>query len=141
MRQPLIRTYIDDLIVCTTLVTGCRWLLRGLERSVSWARMGFKPTKSRSLMIKRGVMVDRFCFAIAGIVIPTLREKLVKSLGRLNNCSMKDIVAIQKTTRDLCSWLTRVDKSGLPGRFKSWIYQLTILPRILWPIMILQWQP
>ena len=49
---------------------------------------------------------------------------------------MKDTVAIKKTTRDLCSWLTMVDKSGLPERFKTWIHQHSILPRILWPIMI-----
>ena len=75
-------------------------------------------------------------FAIAGTIIPTLREKRVKSLGRLYNCSMKDTVAIPNTTSDLCSWLTMVDKSGLLGRFKSWIYQHTFLPRILWPLMI-----
>ena len=68
--------------------------------------MRFKPAKSKSLVIKRGVVVDRFRFAIAGTIIPTLREKLVKGLGRLYNCSMKDTVAIQNTTRDLYSWLT-----------------------------------
>lgn len=26
--------------------------------------------------------------------------------------------------------------SGLPGRFKAWIYQHSILPRILWPLLI-----
>ena len=35
MRQPPIKAYIDDLMVTTALVTGGRWLLRGLERSVS----------------------------------------------------------------------------------------------------------
>lgn len=29
-----------------------------------------------------------------------------------------------------------MDKSGLPGRFKAWIYQHTILPRILWPLLV-----
>ena len=136
--QPPIRAYIDDLTVTTASVTGCRWLFRGLESSVSLARMRFKPAKSRSLVIKRGIVVDKFRFAIAGSIIPTLREKPMKSLGRLYNYSMKVTVAtITNTTRDLCSWLTIVDKSGLPGRFKSWIYLHTILPRILWPIMIL----
>ena len=62
VRQPPIRAYIDDLTVTTASVTGCRWLLRGLVRSVSLARMQFKPAKSWSLVIKRGVVVDRFCF-------------------------------------------------------------------------------
>ena len=127
---PPIRAYIDDLIVTTASVIGCRWLLIGLERSVLWAIMQFKPAKSRSLVIKRGVVVDRFRFAIAGAIISTLREKPMKSLGKLYNCNMKDTVTIQKTTRDLCSWLTIVDKTDFPERFKSWIYQHTILPRI-----------
>jgi len=29
-----------------------------------------------------------------------------------------------------------VDKSGLPGKFKAWIYQHGILPRILWPLLV-----
>jgi len=29
-----------------------------------------------------------------------------------------------------------VDKSGLPGKFKAWIYQHGILPQILWPLLI-----
>ena len=29
-----------------------------------------------------------------------------------------------------------VDKSGLPGRFKAWIFQHGVLPRILWPLML-----
>jgi len=33
-------------------------------------------------------------------------------------------------------WLGVVDKSELPGKFKAWIYQHGILPRILWPILV-----
>ena len=35
VRQPPIMAYIDNLIVTIDSVTGCRWLLEGLERSVS----------------------------------------------------------------------------------------------------------
>ncbi|KAL4008901.1 hypothetical protein ACER0C_002753 [Sarotherodon galilaeus] len=37
---------------------------------------------------------------------------------------------------ELGAWLIKVDKSGLPGRFKAWIYQHSILPRILWPLLV-----
>ena len=33
-------------------------------------------------------------------------------------------------------WLKSVDKSGLPGKFKAWVYQHSILPRILWPLLV-----
>ena len=29
-----------------------------------------------------------------------------------------------------------VDKFGLPGKFKAWIYQHGMLPRILWPLLV-----
>ena len=29
-----------------------------------------------------------------------------------------------------------MDKSGLPGKFKAWIYQHGVLPRILWPLLV-----
>lgn len=34
--------------------------------------------------------------------------------------------------------LTKVDKSGLPGGFKARIYQHSILPRVLWPLITVE---
>ncbi|TWW68227.1 hypothetical protein D4764_19G0000250 [Takifugu flavidus] len=55
---------MDDLTVMTTSVPCCRWLLQGLERLISWARMGFKPAKSRSLVLRKGKVADRFRFGL-----------------------------------------------------------------------------
>ena len=30
----------------------------------------------------------------------------------------------------------KIDKSGLPGRFKAWLFQHAVLPRILWPLLV-----
>ncbi|XP_050957201.1 uncharacterized protein LOC127158092 [Labeo rohita] len=135
-RQPPIRAFMDDLTVTTTSVPGCRWLLQGLERLVSWARMSFKPAKSRSLVLKKGKVVDRFRFAIGGTPIPSVTEKSVKSLGKVFNSSLRDTDALQQTRADLTTWLAAIDKSGLPGKFKTWIYQHGVLPRILWPLLV-----
>ena len=53
VRQSPIRAYMDDLTVTTTFVMGGRWLLKGLKRNMTWARMYFKPAKSRSLVLKK----------------------------------------------------------------------------------------
>ncbi|KAJ3582251.1 hypothetical protein NHX12_015695 [Muraenolepis orangiensis] len=37
-RQPPIRAFMDDLTVMTESVPGCRWILKGLEELVEWAR-------------------------------------------------------------------------------------------------------
>ncbi|KAK0131593.1 hypothetical protein N1851_033695 [Merluccius polli] len=95
---------MDDLTVTTELVPGDRQILMGLERLMGWARMSFKPAKSRSLVLKKG----RIIF----------------------NSSLKN------TCEELEAWLKDFDRTGLPGRFKAWIYQQGILPRILWPLLL-----
>lgn len=136
IRQPPIRAYMDDLTVTCTSVTGGRWLLKGLEENITWARMTFKPAKSRSLVIKKGKITEKYHFKISGVTIPTLNEKPVKSLGKFFDSSLRDTVAIEQTTEDLTQWLNKIDKSGLPGRFKAWLFQHAVLPRILWPLLM-----
>ncbi|XP_061589349.1 uncharacterized protein LOC133454644 [Cololabis saira] len=136
MRQPPIRAFMDDLTVTTTSVPGCRWILQGLERLISWARMNFKPAKSRSLVVRKGKVTDRFRFSIGATEIPSVGEKPVKSLGKIYDCTLKNTAALQATSEELGSWLKAVDKSGLPGKFKAWIYQHGILPRLLWPLLV-----
>ncbi|TWW57386.1 hypothetical protein D4764_07G0001050 [Takifugu flavidus] len=58
------------------------------------------------------------------------------SQGKLFDSSLKDTAAIQKSMEELGGWVTKVDKSGLLGRFKAWIYQYSILPRVLWPLLV-----
>ncbi|XP_054628013.1 uncharacterized protein LOC129179159 [Dunckerocampus dactyliophorus] len=136
IRQPPIRAFMDDLTVTTTSVPGGRWILQGLEKLISWARMSFKPIKSRAMVLKKGKVVDKFRFFVDGTAIPSITEKPVKSLGKIFDCSLRDSASIQITIKELETWLSAVDKSGLPGRFKAWIYQHGVLPRVLWPLLV-----
>lgn len=79
IRQPPIRAFMDDLTVTTESVPGGRWILTGLERLMGWAKMSFKPAKSRSLVLKKGRVADKFRFSIAGTPIPTISEKPIKT--------------------------------------------------------------
>ncbi|KAJ3607591.1 hypothetical protein NHX12_024642 [Muraenolepis orangiensis] len=124
-RQPPIRAFMDDLTVMTESVPDCEW-----------ARMCFKPAKSRSMVLRKGKVVDKFRFYIADTAIPSISEKPVKSLGKVFDCSLRDTTSIQSTCTELDGWLKSVDKSGLPGKFKAWVYQHGILPRILWPLLV-----
>lgn len=62
VRQPPIRTFMDNLTVMTTLLPGGRWILQGLGKLISWARMSFKPAKSMAMVLKKGKVVDKFSF-------------------------------------------------------------------------------
>ena len=84
------------------------------------------------MVLRKGKVVDNFCFNITGTAIPTISEKPVKSLGKVFDSSLRDTTSIQSTFTELDGWLKSVDKAGLPGKFKAWIYQQGILPRSLW---------
>ena len=122
---------MDDLTVTTTSVPGCRWILNGLQEMISWACMSFKTAKSRSLVLKKGKITGKFCFSLGTTKIPSLTEEPVKSLGKVFNCSLREAASTKATNQDMETWVAMVDKSGLPGKFKAWIYQHDILPRIL----------
>ena len=136
IRQPPIRAFMDDLTVTVAGVQGARWVLKGLEEAFEWSRMKFKPQKSRSLVIKRGKVADKYRFRVGGLEIPTVSEMPVKSLGKWFDDSCMDKNSTKQMEEQLDDWLHKTDKSGLPGKFKAWIYQHGILPRILWPFLV-----
>lgn len=70
-------------------------------------------------MLKKGKVTNRFHFTLGSTRIPSITEKPVKSLGKVFDCSLKDTAAIQTTNRELEAWLTTLDRSGLPGKFKA----------------------
>lgn len=65
-----------------------------------------------------------------------MSDKPVKSLGKLFTSNLKDTAARQETSNNLNLWLSAVDKSGLPGKFKAWINQHSILPRHFSPLLM-----
>lgn len=84
-RQPPIRAFMDDLTV-----TGCHWLLQGLERLMTRARMAFKPAKSRSLVLRKGRVEDKYRFHLDGALIPSLSEKLIRSLRKIFDATLQN---------------------------------------------------
>ncbi|XP_076113419.1 uncharacterized protein LOC143081070 [Mytilus galloprovincialis] len=135
VRQPPVRAFMDDMTVTAKTVIEGRWTLEELERMIKWARMKFKPSKSRSLIVRKGKVQDD-TFELAGEKIPTVGEKPVKCLGKKFDATLADMVNMDEVQVQLVEWLTKIDKSGLPGRYKAWIYQHGVLPRILWPLLV-----
>lgn len=83
------------------------------------------------MVLKTGKVIDKFSFSISGTVIPTITQQPVKSFFEFF-----DSAAMLKANKEVGVWLTKVDKSGLPGRFKAWIYKYAILPRVLWSLLV-----
>ncbi|KAJ8394722.1 hypothetical protein AAFF_G00043220 [Aldrovandia affinis] len=65
-RLPPLKSYMDD-ITNILQTAACRMrLLKRLDELVSWARMKIKPSKSRSLSLRKGVKNDNTIF-VAGL--------------------------------------------------------------------------
>jgi hypothetical protein len=136
VKQPPTRAFMDDMTITAKSVVEGRWMLEDLEHLITWARMEFKPAKSRSLVLKKGRVQDRFRFRVAGQMIPTVTEQPVKSLGKWFTASLNDQQSIREMTETAEKWMQKIEKSGLPGKFKSWCYQHGVLPRLLWPLLM-----
>ena len=121
------------MTITTISTISARWIFKGVEKIVSWVRMSFNASKFRSLVLKKD---SKERFKLSSETIPTIREKPINSLRKRIDRSLRYTIAIQDTKDYLEKWLTKVDKSGLPGRFKAWIYQHAILPKVLWPLSI-----
>lgn len=84
----------------------------------------------------KGKVTDCFCFSLGETKISCVTEEQIKSLGKLFTSDLKDTAARQNTGDNPDMWLLAVDKSGLPGEFKAWIYQCGIMPRLFWPLLM-----
>ena len=129
------KAFMDDLTLIESQADQVTRMLNRLIELVSWCGMKFKPQKSRSLSLLKGKMVS-IPFTLEGVRIPTVRETGVKSLGRWYSFPLTDRHRGVELQELALKFLQRIDKTALPGRFKIWMVQFGILPRLLWPITI-----
>ena len=72
--QPSDRGFMDDMTVASKSVVEARWTLEELNNIITWVRMKFKAPKSRSLVLKKGKVTDRYRFKIGESAIPSLES-------------------------------------------------------------------
>uniref|UniRef100_A0A3B3B355 Reverse transcriptase domain-containing protein n=1 Tax=Oryzias melastigma TaxID=30732 RepID=A0A3B3B355_ORYME len=133
LRLPPIRAYMDDMTLITTTKPCTRRLLQKLQENIQWARMEFKPGKSRSISVVKGQVVNEQ-FYIRDEPIPTILEKPIKSLGRWYNADLKDTQQVEQLRQNTADCLKKIDNTSLPGKLKLWCYQFGLLPRLIWPL-------
>ncbi|XP_078322870.1 uncharacterized protein LOC144622162 [Crassostrea virginica] len=102
--QPANRGFMDDLTVTTKSHVQARWVLSALEEVISWARMKFKPRKSRYMIIKKGRISEKFQLKVQGENIPSIVDEPIKCLGKWFDDTLTDknkIENIQSRTSQL----------------------------------------
>ena len=109
-RHPPCHAFMDDITAMTQHAQPkrrTRWLPKGLESMANWARLAFKPKKSRSLMIKRGKLED-YIFHIQGEAIPTTEHQPIKCFCKKCDDTLRDINNAVDVTNELKRCLSRL---------------------------------
>ena len=134
--MPPIKAFMDD----TTLIMNRKKVVQNtldrLNNLLGWCRMAFKPAKSRSLALVRGKIRRDVFFDVAEQRIPTVSEEPVKSLGRVFDESLTDKSMRGAILQQTIEGLQAIEAAPLQGRFKVWMFQFVLLPRLLWPLTI-----
>uniref|UniRef100_A0A3B1K6T8 Reverse transcriptase domain-containing protein n=1 Tax=Astyanax mexicanus TaxID=7994 RepID=A0A3B1K6T8_ASTMX len=134
-RLPPVRAFMDDMTTLTTTVPCTRRLLGKLNDNLRLARMKVKPSKSRSVSIVKGKLIQER-FMMEGEVIPSILEKPIKSLGRWYTAALNDKEQVEGLRTEMVEAINRIDKSFLPGKLKLWCLQFGLLPRLRWPLTV-----
>ena len=132
---PPSRAFMDDITILVPSQIAADGLLQRYYNLFTWARMKAKPKKSRSLSLVGG-SVRKIHFKIGGDKIPTVREKPLKSLGRLYSIQLTDRHWGTEVQKVASKERKSIDKTCLPGKMKAWCYQHGLLPRLSWPLQM-----
>lgn len=127
---------MDDVTTILQTAPCTARLLKRLDELIQWARMKIKPSKSRSLSIRKGVRDDRTVFTAGGEKIPLLKEQSIRSLGREYTSELSDRQMGKLVQKQLREGLEKIDSSQLPGKLKVWCYQFTLFQRVMWPLKV-----
>ena len=127
---------VDD----TTLITNRKQVMQRAINKVNdllgWCRMEFKPAKSRSLALTRGKLRENVFFFVADQRIPIVSEDHVKNLGRIFDADLSNKKQEEAVKKQCKEGMDAIDRAPLPGKYKVWISQFVLLPRLLWPLTI-----
>ena len=132
---PSMKAFMDDVTVISETKSHMEKLLKRLKELFKWAVMKIKRSKSYSLSIIKGKSQE-IKFAINNNVIPTIREKSVKSLGRCSSLSLTDRHRWQDLLKQLNDRLLSIDKCDLIAKDKLWCVYFGLIPRLAWPMRI-----
>ena len=126
---------MDDIATTTKNLVQAKYLLENLTDKMEWAGLTVKPEKCRSLVIIRGKISSKTP-VINGKHITSITEKPVKYLGKEYNRTLTDKDQIEETVGEVKKSLKKLEKCKVPGRYKAWMIQHMLLPRLMWPMTI-----
>ena len=136
-QQENTRLFMDDIATTTETLVQTKHLLNNLAGKLEAGGLEVRPGKCRSLVLIKGE-VSRKTPEINGVVISSVADKPIKYLGKVYNRSLNDREQTEETVKELKRSLKKLDRCRVPGRYKAWMLQHMVLPRLMWPLTIYQ---
>ena len=136
-RQENARLFMDDIATTTENLVQTKHLLDNLARKLEGGGLEVRPDKCRSLVLIKGE-ISRRMPEINGSVISSVADKPIKYLGKIYNGSLNDREQTEETGKELRRNLKKLDRCRVPGKYKAWMLQHMVLPRLMWPLTIYQ---
>ena len=129
------RLYMDDVNTTTSTVIQSRYLLREISRFFSWARLTVKTEKCRVLVLEKGILKETSVFWNHE-EITSIKKKPIKYLGKEYDHTLSESKQREQTVTTLTNGLKKIEKTFIAGKYKSWIVQNMLMPRLMWPLTI-----
>ena len=134
-RQESCRLFMDDIATTAETTVQTKHLLIKLIDKLKWAGLTVKPENCRSMVIKKG-KISTQTIQIEGSPITSVTEKPIRYLGKSYNMTLNEKEQIEDTVKQTKKDLKKLDRCKVPGRYKGWMMQHMLLPRLLWPLSI-----
>ena len=134
-QQVPIRLFMDDIATTTENTVQTKHLLRKLIDKLKWANLMVKPEKCRMMVIKKG-KISTQTIQIEGSAITSITEKPIRYLGKTYNMTLNEKQQTEETVKQAKEDIRKIDRCKVPSRYKGWIMQHMLLPRLLWPLSI-----
>ena len=115
---PPSRAFMDNITILVPSQIAADGLLQRYYDLFTWVRTKAKPKKGQSLSLVRG-SVREIHYKIGGDKIPTVREKLVKSLRHLYSISLTDHHRGTEVQKVALKGLKSIVKTCLPRKMKA----------------------
>ena len=136
-RQENCRLFMDDIATTTENLVQTKYLLESLAEKLEWAGLAVRADKCRSLVMIKGEVSEKRPM-INGNPIVSVTDAPVKYLGKVYNKTLTDREQAEETLAELKRSLEKLERCQVPGRYKAWMVEHMVLPRLMWPMTIYQ---
>ena len=96
MTSAPVKTFMDDMFLMSPSIPASQGLLDCCGFALNWAKISYRASKSRSMMIDKGKVIGISPFSFKGEIIPSIHANPVRFLGRTTDFTVSDKHSVEK---------------------------------------------